>query len=156
MYELKIEPNKVLETKFGRARIDSRGYYRITTSKEGNFNKSLHRLIFKEFYRKIPDGCVVHHKDNNELNNCIVNLQLLTEKEHNKLHAKGRKNSRFNDCIKIYKFKDKRGCYYQARPYNHERRFSMSSVNLDKVIEQVEEFINSPLNTYGYTDYEVI
>lgn len=50
----------------------------------------LHRLIWKEFYDcEIPKGHVIHHKDGNPLNNCILNLQLLSISEHAKLHNTG-------------------------------------------------------------------
>lgn len=56
MYKLKINQSLTLNTKFGRAKINTKGYYRIITSKEGNHNKYLHRLIFEDFYGKILKG----------------------------------------------------------------------------------------------------
>ena len=54
---------QVLHTKFGIAKVD-REYFRISSSKEGNYQKYLHRLIFEDFYGiEVPDGFVVHHKD---------------------------------------------------------------------------------------------
>ena len=76
-----------MDTKFGKAYVGNHGYYVVTSNEEGNHNKLLHRLIFEDFYGKIPDGCHVHHKDNDKLNNCIMNLQLLTESEHHKHHG---------------------------------------------------------------------
>ena len=74
--------NEILNSKWGKVKINSNGYYWITSRKEGNNNKLLHRLIFEDFYGKIPNGCHIHHKDGNPLNNCIMNLQLLTKREH--------------------------------------------------------------------------
>ena len=55
---------KILHTKFGNAKLRKDGYYKITSVKEGNHNKYLHRLIFEEFYGvEIPKGFVVHHKN---------------------------------------------------------------------------------------------
>ena len=81
-----------METKFGNAELWGNGYYYITSTKEGNFKKLLHRLIFEDFYGPIPDGCNIHHKDGNPLNNCIMNLQLLTKSQHHKLHSTGENN----------------------------------------------------------------
>lgn len=84
---------KVLYTKFGIAKID-RGYYRISSSKEGNYHKYLHRLIYENFYKcETPEGFVIHHKDGNKLNNCILNLQLISEHDHISLHKKGTNHS---------------------------------------------------------------
>lgn len=85
-----IKKSSVLYTKWGNAKINEKGYYRISSSKEGNYNKYLHRLIFEDFYGPIPDACYVHHKDGNPLNNCVMNLQLLTKSEHSSLHNTGK------------------------------------------------------------------
>lgn len=80
-----------IKTKFGNASMDSTGYYKITTQKEGNFEKYLHRLIYEEHYGKIPDGYVVHHKNHNKLDNDPNNLELMSRAEHTVLHSKGNK-----------------------------------------------------------------
>ena len=85
--------DEFLNTKFGKARVNNKGYYIITSGKEGNNGKSLHLLIFEDFYGEIPDGYIVHHKDGNPQNNCILNLQLMRRNEHVKLHHIGSKRS---------------------------------------------------------------
>ena len=39
---------------------------------------------------KIPEGYVVHHIDENKLNNTCLNLQLITRSKHQRLHNKKR------------------------------------------------------------------
>lgn len=88
--------SETLHTKWGNARIQNNEYYRISSKKEGNNGKYLHKLIFEDFYGfEVPDSYVVHHKDGNMTNNCILNLQLLHEKEHLSLHNKGENNSMY-------------------------------------------------------------
>ena len=82
-----------MKTKFGNAEVWGNGYYYITSSAEGNFKQLLHRLVFEDFYGTIPKGCVIHHKDGNKTNNCIMNLQLLTESEHHRQHSTGENNA---------------------------------------------------------------
>ena len=78
-----------VQTKYGTASIDSHGYYRIKTWKEGNNNKLLHRLIFEDFYQiKLPSNIIIHHDDGNKLNNEIWNLIPMTPGEHTALHSK--------------------------------------------------------------------
>ena len=81
--------NQTLHTKFGTAKIQQTGYYIITSVKQGNNGKKLHRLIFEDFYGEIPEGYVIHHKDENKTNNCIMNLQLMKFGEHTRMHHKG-------------------------------------------------------------------
>ena len=78
-----------MKTKFGNTRIDPTGYYRISTSKEGNNNKLLHRLIWEDWYGKpVPKGCVIHHINGNRIDNRIQNLQCVPKAAHDKYHRK--------------------------------------------------------------------
>ena len=81
--------NRVINTIFGRAIINTQGYYQITSSKEGNHGKKLHRLIWEKSWGKIPKGHHIHHIDGNPLNNCILNLIAIPGKMHHQLHMKG-------------------------------------------------------------------
>ena len=59
-------PPKSIDTKFGKATINGNGYYQITTRREGNQHKLLHRLIFEDFYKiniekEFPDQPIVIH-----------------------------------------------------------------------------------------------
>lgn len=49
-----------------------------------------HRDIWEFHNGPIPDGMIVHHIDENPSNNNISNLQIMTQAEHNKLHAETR------------------------------------------------------------------
>lgn len=49
----------------------------------------LHRVVVENHLgRVLSDDEVVHHKDRNKFNNNIENLEVLTNSEHAKLHAK--------------------------------------------------------------------
>ena len=88
---IKTNSKSIIHTKFGNAQMDQ-GYYRIFSSKEGNRGKMLHRVIFEDFYGEIPKGHIVHHKDGNKTNNCILNLQLMRWGTHTSLHNIGNTN----------------------------------------------------------------
>jgi len=48
-----------------------------------------HRYIMEKYLnRALTSNEIVHHKDENRLNNDINNLQLMTNSEHNKIHHK--------------------------------------------------------------------
>ena len=71
----------------------------------------------------------------------------------------GKNNPNFTDCIRIRKQKCdgcKQGFIWNSEAHTPEKRERFTSVNLQKVIKKVEEFINSEKNVYGYTSYEVI
>lgn len=79
-----------MKTKFGNAKISNNGYYVITSKKEGNQNKLLHRLIWEDFYNcEVPEGYIIHHKNEDKLDNCILNLQVMRDKDHRILHNTG-------------------------------------------------------------------
>ena len=79
-----------IATKFGSAYVDPQGYLRISSIKEGNHNKLVHRLVFEDFYKiKLPSNIIIHHLDGNKQNNEIWNLIPLTNEEHSRLHHTG-------------------------------------------------------------------
>lgn len=80
---------QVLHTKFGIARINKGGYYQITSTKEGNKGKLLHRIFWEHFYNfEVPKGYEIHHKNGNKSDNCILNLQLVNQYEHRSAHKR--------------------------------------------------------------------
>lgn len=82
--------NKTLHTRWGTTKIGDKGYFYISSGKEGYNGNKLHRLLFESFYGKIPDGFVVHHKNGVKTDNCILNLQLMRKKDHdNKRNTSG-------------------------------------------------------------------
>lgn len=90
----------IVKTKFGNASLNAGGYYRITSAKEGNCGKLLHRLIFEDFYnikldKEFPNGVVIHHIDKNRTNNEIWNLDLMPLKEHTSMHKSGKKHHQY-------------------------------------------------------------
>lgn len=125
---------KILHTKYGIARLNNKnGYFQIGNGK--NNHKYLHRLIFEDFYNfEIPKGFVVHHKDGNKQNNCILNLQLLSEKEHSRLHNKGKiLSEETKQKIKESKIGKKR------KPFSDEWKKNMSKCRLG---EKNSRFLN--------------
>lgn len=152
--------NKKLHTKWGTAIISKWGYYYIGSIKEGNQGKRLHRLIWEDFYGcKIPEGYIIHHKDGNKLNNCILNLQLMRHSEHQSMHNVGENNPNYgkerpletrikqsvshNNETGILRVV-KRNCpdcnqgfRYQYQYYANGKQKRITSVNLDRLKQKV-------------------
>ena len=67
-------------------RIGSKGYYEVTKGKHKG--RLLHVVIMEALKgRKLNPNEVVHHKDENKLNNDPNNLELMTRSEHARHHA---------------------------------------------------------------------
>ena len=78
---------KNIKTKFGNAKLYDDGYYRITSTKEGNFSKLLHRLIFEDYHDcKLDENDIIHHADFDKSNNHPSNLICMSQKAHLILH----------------------------------------------------------------------
>ena len=132
---------EVLETKFGKARVGDIGYYRISSHKEGNYGKLLHRLVFEDFYKiKLPQSVLIHHEDKNPLNNEIWNLVPMTRAEHAAIHMKKENNHQYKEYPRIIKNGYYKGEQVYAIRYNGER--IMRSVDLDKLEKKLVEMIN--------------
>ena len=138
----------LLVTKYGRAKIDSNGYYRITSRKEGNHRKLLHRLIFESVHGEIPEGYCVHHIDGDRLNNCILNLELLSLNYHQSMHNIGndelhrrislaRNTTGYRNVSVVRRDDYKQGFTYRYRYYKNGVQKSIGSVTLEGLKEKV-------------------
>ena len=47
----------------------------------------LHRQIWIDHFGDIPKGFIIHHKDDNPLNNDISNLEIMAKSEHSRMHC---------------------------------------------------------------------
>lgn len=80
-------------------------YLFVTVSDGGGYStqkpKYVHRLVYEAFKGRIPKGLIINHKDKNRANNCIDNLEAITQRE-NCLHGlQGRaKSSRYPGVYK--------------------------------------------------------
>jgi hypothetical protein len=140
-------------TEYGIAKIHKTGYYRITSRKEGNNGKLLHRLIFEEVHGPIPKGCDIHHIDEDKLNNRIENLELKEHRLHVGHHRKDvphsddhkRKLSLAKNTTgyyKVSKVRDdhyKQGFRYVYQYYKDGKRHYIKSVDLNVLEEKVKE-----------------
>lgn len=54
----------------------------------------LHQEVWKAAHGPIPDGCDIHHRDGDPLNNAVDNLECLTKKEHAQRHAPEHREAR--------------------------------------------------------------
>jgi hypothetical protein len=79
----------MIKTKYGNAKPNETGHFRITSRKEGNNGKYLHRLIWEEHYGEIPEGFVIHHKNGNPQDNRIENMEMMPHSNHVSLHNCG-------------------------------------------------------------------
>ena len=64
--------------------ISNSGYIMISIN-----NKQIqeHRYVWEQVNGIIPKGYIIHHIDENKLNNSIDNLQCMTNGEHSYLHS---------------------------------------------------------------------
>ena len=141
-----------MKTKYGNAKVDNKGYYIITTGKEGNNGKYLHRLIWEDWYGKsVPDGYVIHHLNGNKTDNRIQNLQCVEQRLHKKFHARNmsdeimknmsqsRNSSGYFRVCKEYKKECKQGFYWKYM-YNDKygKRRKICATDISKLEEKVK------------------
>lgn len=95
---------RVRSLKFGKTKILSlgrttSGHMQVKFLKNGTAkNISVHQLVAQTFIPN-PNNCdVIHHKDHNQENNMVENLEWMTKQEHDSIHSDDRK-------IKVYQYR---------------------------------------------------
>lgn len=112
-----------MKTKWGNAKINKKGYYQITSRKEGNNDKLLHRLIWEDFYGKpVPEGYDIHHINMVRTDNRIQNLQCVERGLHMRFHHKDKVVSEETKQKISKKMKGENHPYWgKKRPKHSER-----------------------------------
>lgn len=90
---------KILTLKLSKlTKRSGTGYLSVHLWKNGKGKYyTVHRLVWTAFNGEIPKGLQVNHIDENHLNNCIENLNLMTSKENNNW---GTRNKRVSETLK--------------------------------------------------------
>lgn len=71
----------------GKSKTSRRYYHPYQGSRRAKGVGMLHQEIWKSVHGPIPPGHDIHHRDGNQLNNHIDNLECLTKAEHASRHA---------------------------------------------------------------------
>ena len=155
--------SETLNTKWGNANIDNKGYYVITSYKEGNHLKRLHRLIAEEYFgdwiNDSDDFFDIHHIDGDKTNNCILNLEPMPHEDHNRLHSKGENHPNYGKHLsegttkkmseaqntsgyyRVSKIKNttyKQGVQWRYQYYENGKHKSINSADTTKLEERVK------------------
>ena len=86
--------------------ITERGYKQVDVFSDEGIKKHMrvHRLVYMAHKGAIPEGMQINHKDENKANNCIDNLELMTNKENS---SYGTRNARISKSMKRYRAKQR-------------------------------------------------
>ena len=102
------------------SRGNSRGYGAVII----NYEKyAIHRAVYVMFNGAIPDGYIVNHKDNNHLNNSILNLEACPSRfntRRTKSHNGGLMSTNNSGFTGVSKMVDDR--YWSARWYENDKQ----------------------------------
>ena len=71
--------NRRLKKPVGR--VDNHGYLRFSTGKKTYL---CHRIVYEAFYGLIKDGLVIDHKNGEKTDNCLENLQTISQSQSTK------------------------------------------------------------------------
>ena len=83
-----------------------RGYKQVDVCNDEGIKKHMrvHRLVYMAHKGAITEGMQINHKDENKANNCIDNLELMTNKENS---SYGTRNARISQSMKRYRAKQR-------------------------------------------------
>lgn len=82
--------------------LKNTGYKEVILSKNGKKKYYLiHRLVAQEFLENPNNLSTVNHKDENKQNNCVENLEWLSQKDNNNY---GERNKKISNFMKVHQF----------------------------------------------------
>lgn len=71
------------EERIMRPEVIKKGYLRVLLCFKGTQkHQQVHRLVYSAFKGDIPEGILINHKDLDKKNNCIDNLELMTNRQN--------------------------------------------------------------------------
>ena len=84
---------------------DTKGYLQVYPyDVDGKRNYvAVHKAVYESFNGLVPDGWEVDHKDSDQLNNCVGNLQCLTKSHHQRISRQRRVDAGFWAGVEWYK-----------------------------------------------------
>ena len=125
-----------------KPQLTKTGYYQIGLCKNSKVkNYKIHRLVYEAFINKINDNYQINHIDSNRLNNSLLNLELVTNRE-NQYHRLNKNHKFYCIGITTKKQKQKSGkidIYYQATIIFNNKTHTKNSKNLDDAIKWRKE-----------------
>ena len=140
---------KYMKSKFGNVGLNQAGYQIITSAKEGNLKKRVHRLIWEDWYGKpVPKGYVIHHINEDKADNRIQNLQCVSNANHIRFHHKGKKCKPFTD-----EHKKKLGEAKKGKPLSEEHKLKISESNKGKHLLKNARVVKNGMGNNGKQNY---
>lgn len=108
--------------------------------------RTIHQLVAESFLNHLPCGfkLVVDHIDNNKNNNCVTNLQIVTQRE-NLSKDKKNKSSKYTGVI-WHKFHQKWTCSIRI---GKSRKYLGYYINEHDAYLAYQKELNLILNNYG-------
>ena len=85
----------------------------------------LHRYIWEKYNGcKIPEGYIIHHKNENKKDNDLSNLELMTKSNHTRLHSTGKHHNLGTTLSEEHKQKlsDNNSRYWAGKTFSEEHK----------------------------------
>lgn len=117
------EIKSLITNKLLKFELVHRGYYRVRLSFKGASKRFLvHRLVAQYFLNNKNKDLIVNHKDFNQLNNVVTNLEWCSQKQNCQHAARDgryiKKINFFKRCEIIKKYLDGSSPYKISKDYN--------------------------------------
>lgn len=144
-----IRRTRYMKSEYGNVGINKAGYHIITSAKEGNLKKRVHRLIWEDWYGKpVPKGYVIHHINGDKTDNRIQNLQCVESGVHTRFHHKGKKCKPFTEEHKKKLGKSKKG-----KPLSEEHKQKIAESNKGIHLLKYARVVKNGVSNEGKQNY---
>ena len=129
-----------------------RNYYQIQTWENGERIVCMaHRLVWYYFNGEIPNKYLIHHINNDALDNSPDNLKCITHSEHSKIHPKKTWNKGISDVLWHRKTTDaKKRNYIKRTIYTHQLRYKYGykATEIAEILDITTRSVHKQLQDY--------
>ena len=130
----------MINDRFSKIHEDRDGYLTVRVN---NKKQMVHRLVYEYFGTDFNKGYHIHHIDGNKQNNCIDNLECISQSEHNRRHHKDNTFNRYNRGY-ILSDDERQAIASKYKPYKYTipmlaKEYKISEITVRRIIKKYKK-----------------
>ena len=130
----------MINDRLSKIHVDRDGYLTVRVN---NKKQMVHRLVYEYFGTDFNKGYHIHHIDGNKQNNCIDNLECISQSEHNRKHHKDNTFNRYKRGYVLTE-DEREAIASKYKPYKYTipmlaKEYNISESTVERIIKKYKK-----------------